>query len=250
MSAQNLKLSFRSYHHETDSHSHRHAQLVLPLAGRLEIEIGGRGGWVHHACAAFVPPGVTHAQSGRGENLFLVVDLDSETLEGAHIEQMAQLIYVPVSPAARRLIEFAETSRHGGQWGEALARNWVPLLFDTLLLDLRRPASRLAGLLAAIEAQLDYAWTTSEMAMRCGISVSQLHQLFQKELAQSPAAYLAARRIGRACEELAWTSESIAEIACRVGYSDQTALTRAMRQATGTTPAAWRRSSHAVAGKP
>ena len=37
-------LSFRSYGAEGPVHSHDHAQIVLPVWGTLEIEVGGRGG--------------------------------------------------------------------------------------------------------------------------------------------------------------------------------------------------------------
>lgn len=39
------------------------------------------------------------------------------------------------------------------------------------------------------------------------------------------------------------TDRPIAELAVAAGYSDQNALTRAMRRAFGVTPAAWRRQS-------
>jgi AraC-like DNA-binding protein len=42
---------------------------------------------------------------------------------------------------------------------------------------------------------------------------------------------------------LSSTDLSIAELAYRLGYADQSALTRAMRKAIGLTPAAYRRQA-------
>jgi AraC-like DNA-binding protein len=122
-----------------------------------------------------------------------------------------------------------------------VVRGWVPLLLDTLALDAPRPASRLAALLARIEAAPGLAWSTASMANSVGCSVSRLHALFREELDASPHAWLLERRLQRACEWLASTDLAIAEIALRAGFSEQSALTRALRKATGMTPAAYRR---------
>jgi AraC-like DNA-binding protein len=86
------------------------------------------------------------------------------------------------------------------------------------------------------------------MARAAGVSVSRLHGLFREELASSPHAWLLAHRIGRACEWLASTATPIAEIALRAGFSEQSALTRALRKATGMTPAAYRREHRLESG--
>jgi AraC-like DNA-binding protein len=117
----------------------------------------------------------------------------------------------------------------------------VPLLLDTLTLDAPRPASRLAALRARIEAEPGLAWTTESMAKALGCSVSRLHALFREELDASPHAWLLEHRLGKARAWLASSDAPIAEIALRAGFSEQSALTRALRKATGMTPAAYRR---------
>jgi AraC-like DNA-binding protein len=123
----------------------------------------------------------------------------------------------------------------------AVVQGWVPLLLDTLSLDAPRPRSRLAALRASIEAEPGLAWTTESMARAAGVSVSRLHALFNEELDSSPHAWLLAHRLERAREWLASSDAPIAAIALRAGFSEQSALTRALRKATGMTPAAYRR---------
>ena len=79
------------------------------------------------------------------------------------------------------------------------------------------------------------------MARASGVSVSRLHALFREELDTTPHAWLLEQRLVKAREWLATTEAPIAEIALRAGFSEQSALTRALRKATGMTPAAYRR---------
>jgi AraC-like DNA-binding protein len=79
------------------------------------------------------------------------------------------------------------------------------------------------------------------MAAALGLSVSRLHALFREEHGTTPHAWLLERRIARACDWLVRTDLPIADLALLAGFSEQSALTRAMRNATGLTPAAYRR---------
>ncbi|MFS2116900.1 AraC family transcriptional regulator, partial [Herbaspirillum frisingense] len=57
------QLHLRSYRDESPAHRHDFPQLVLPLAGRLELDIGGHQGCADSITAAFVEPGAAHATS-------------------------------------------------------------------------------------------------------------------------------------------------------------------------------------------
>lgn len=235
------KLSFRSYDGERNDDRHAFAQLVLPVGGMLDIDVGGRGCRLDLATAAFIEPHTLHSQSASGANRFLIVDFDTGAIAERSTEQLARLTFLSISPATRRLIDFVDlaTSERGTVSG--LAHYWTPLLLDSLAAVPARPKSRLGVLLGRLEAAPGAAWTTEAMARTAGMSVSRLHALFQAELGRSPQAWLADLRLRRVQEWLAGSTASIAALAHRAGYSDQSALTRAMRRATGLTPAAYRR---------
>ena len=74
------------------------------------------------------------------------------------------------------------------------------------------------------------------------ISDSRLHALFLEEFGLPPHRWLAGLRMDKVCALLTNSTLPIAEIALQAGFSDQTALTRAMRNAVGETPAAYRRT--------
>jgi AraC-like DNA-binding protein len=240
-----VDLHLRSYGRLGEPDRHDYGQLVLPLSGALLLEVEGRQGRLDPLHAGFVAPGAWHAQASIAPNRSIIVDLATQALAPGQGERLFERPFAPLGPAARKLVEFMALMAEGRAVGEtvppSVLRGWVPLLLDTLTLDAPRPASRLAALCARIDASLGQAWRTDTMARAAGLSVSRLHALFKEELDTSPHAWLLGQRLTRACESLASTELPIAEIALRTGFSEQSALTRALRKATGSTPAAYRR---------
>ena len=123
---------------------------------------------------------------------------------------------------------------------DTIIRHCAPLLIDALVAE-RRPVSRLDPLLRRIEAAPGEAWPAARMAVEAGLSVSRLHAVFRAEHDRTPQAWLSDLRLRAVQDALAGTTTPIAQLALDAGYSDQTALTRALRRATGLTPAAYRK---------
>ena len=84
--------------------------------------------------------------------------------------------------------------------------------------------------------------TTAEIAAAAGVSPATLHRLFTAWHGRSPMRYLGGLRLARAKALLATTRKPVAEIALDCGYSEQSALTRALRREAGVTPAGYRRA--------
>jgi AraC-like DNA-binding protein len=241
-----VDLHLRSYGELAEPDRHDHGQLVLPLSGALLLEVEGRTGRLDPLHAGFVPPHAWHNQGGDTGNRSIIVDIGTADLAPGAGERLYERPFAPLGPASRKLIEFMALmlKADSGRAPPSVVQGWVPLLVDTLTLDAPRPASRLAALLARIEAEPGLAWPTDAMARAAGVSVSRLHALFREEQDTTPHAWLLAHRLACAREWLASTPLSIAEIALRAGFSEQSALTRALRKATGMTPAAYRRAHH------
>jgi AraC-like DNA-binding protein len=240
-----VDLHLRSYGPLAAPDRHDYGQLVLPLSGALLLDVEGRQGMLDPLHAGFVAPGASHAQGGEAANRSIIVDIGAADLAAGTGERLFERPFAPLGPASRKLIEFMALMADSGGASNcappSVVRGWVPLLLDTLTLAAPRPASRLAALRARIEADPGLPWTTETMARAVGVSVSRLHALFREELDASPHAWLLEHRLGKAREWLASTAVPIAEIALRAGFSEQSALTRALRKATGMTPAAYRR---------
>ena len=238
-------LHLRSYDRVHWGDRHDFAQLVLPVHGEVVLDIEERRGRLDPLHGALVAPGAWHAQSSPGANESLIVDLDRAAFAGGPWQRLLERPFVTLAPAARKLVEFmglmvGETVPHRAP-PRSLVQGWVPLLLDTLSLDAPRPMSRLAALMARIEATPGLAWTTASMAHAANLSVSRLHAVFRQELDTTPHGWLLGCRLDCARSLLTHSARSVADIALACGFSDQASLTRAMRRTLDTTPAAYRR---------
>jgi len=236
-------LHLRTYDRVRTPDRHDFAQLVLPLDGKLVLEVEGRQGVLDPLRAAFIAPRAWHSQVGEAANRSLIVDLEMDSLVPAAAERLLERPFPPLGAAARKLVEFMGIMAAAGERRPALLQGWLPLLLDTLALEAPRPASRLAALLARVAAEPGLPWRTDAMAAAAGVSVSRLHALFREELDSSPHAWLLGQRLASARALLAESRLPIAAVALRTGFSEQSALTRAMRQAGDLAPAAFRRKA-------
>lgn len=242
-------VSIRSYGQKSSVHWHDFAQMVLPLSGSLAIDIAGKQGLLDRRLAAYVEPGQRHAQESHSANRSLILEFEARELRPQLAERWTRKPLLYLGNEINCLIDFMDQSLARGKVPGSRARLWASLLFDSFLGDEPGASSKLAVLLGRIDATLASGWTAASMAAVAGVSVSRLHALFREELNTTPQAWIRDLRLGRVKEWLATTPWSIAEIAYRVGYADQSALTRAMREVTGLTPAAYRRQSQESATK-
>ncbi len=68
-------LDLRSSDRETRQHRHDYHQLVLPVAGELDMQIGPCEGRVHSSQAAIIIAGEAHAFTAAANNRFVVADI-------------------------------------------------------------------------------------------------------------------------------------------------------------------------------
>lgn len=236
-----LGLHLRSYGTDRTPDAHDFAQIVLPLDGGLHMEIAGKPGSVDTWGSAFVAAGAQHSQVSETANRSIILDLDTTALTPDTEGRLFERTFRTLSPEARHLVGYMGLLAGRGAADQARLNQWVPLLIDSLALEAPRAASRLSALMAAVETEPGRAWTAARMAAYASLSPSRLHALFREHHDTTPRAWLQAIRVQHACAMLAEGVLPIAEIALRGGFADQSALTRALRDATGLTPAAWRR---------
>lgn len=81
----------------------------------------------------------------------------------------------------------------------------------------------------------------SVLARMVGVHPSRLAHEFRRHLHASPGEYLRGLRLTWAAQQLRGADASIADVATRAGFYDQSHFSRLFRRQFGVTPAAWRR---------
>jgi AraC-like DNA-binding protein len=84
-------------------------------------------------------------------------------------------------------------------------------------------------------------WTLARLSKEVGTSRSVLAERFTRLLGMPPMHYLARWRMQMAANLLRTTSAGLADIAERVGYGSEAALSRAFKRSLGVAPAYYRR---------
>ncbi len=100
---------------------------------------------------------------------------------------------------------------------------------------------RIAKAIRAVHADLARPWTVEAMAREAGVSRSSFASAFASAVGESPLDYVTNWRVYRAKVLLSSSDASVAEVAARVGYESDTALSRAFKRKVGVAPGAFRR---------
>lgn len=99
----------------------------------------------------------------------------------------------------------------------------------------------LSPVIRHIEQHYAESIVMSEMAALAGLSATHFNRRFQQLLRLTPTGYLRTVRIQAARHLLNATRQDLANIAVGTGFTDQSHFTRCFREATGLTPAEYRR---------
>ncbi|WCM28626.1 AraC family transcriptional regulator [Sphingomonas sp. QA11] len=93
-----------------------------------------------------------------------------------------------------------------------------------------------------IEYRLDTPLFTEDLAIVTRLSTGHFCRAFKTSLGETPHAYIIRQRIRRAQMLMLKSRDTLSQIACACGLTDQAHLTRLFRSILGTTPMSWRRN--------
>lgn len=245
-------LTLRQYTHDLIVHSHDHAQLVFGLSGALDFEVEGRGSQVVQQSFVVVPSGAHHACDSAHGSRCLVLDVPSDPWVSQSLGDHAE--------ASRRLLDNA--GRQTLDTGQSQLVSWLagsqindPLIAQQgavlLLASLNNAKPESGGgrrlPYAALNAHIDqyaaYPLQVADLARIAGLSSARLHARFVAECGQTPMDYIRSRRLHIAVGLLRDSALPIGEIACRVGYSSQSAFAAAVLREFGVSPGKLRREA-------
>jgi AraC-like DNA-binding protein len=94
--------------------------------------------------------------------------------------------------------------------------------------------------LSVLHGRPAHAWSLELLAKEVGLSRSMLAERFHHFVGVPPMQYLARWRMQLAASLLTGTTLTLADVADRVGYGSEAALSRAFKRLVGVAPSAWR----------
>ena len=101
---------------------------------------------------------------------------------------------------------------------------------------------RLAQAIRLMEAHVDRPLPVSAIARRCGVTARTLETMFSKAIGETPGAYALRLRLAAARRLVLDTTEPMAAIAARTGFSSASSFSRAFSRAFGMPPVSMRRA--------
>ncbi len=102
------------------------------------------------------------------------------------------------------------------------------------------PPARLRRVMELIDNELASQLRLSHLGDEAGLSPFHFARAFKQTTGVTPAAYIMRRRVERAVEAIEGTNLSLAEIAHRFGFANQSHMTRKVKERRGETPGALR----------
>ncbi len=227
------QLTIRSYSRQRRGHFHNFYQLVLPLKGVINLEIGAFTGKVAPGECVVIKPNETHHFTADPQARFVVADL--HTLPPT-LADTSQIVFSISAPLNSYLTFIERQLEH--QVNPALEQS----VFDTFFLllaeqqQLPRVDNRIQAVLQFIEAQLADKITLSQLANIACLSDTQFKKLFREQVGQTPMNYVTAHRMEKARALLQHTDYPIQVIANQVGYDDVSAFSRRFSSHYGLSP--------------
>lgn len=228
-------LDIRSYVPQSHSHQHDYHQLVLPVAGQLQMQVGHQEGLVSDQQVALIAAGEDHGFHAQGHNRFIVADVPD-----IQAPRLARLpAFMPLDPVLSQYIQFLylHLSQPGAQQN---SQQQMLLLLLQLLHERAGEPQQLDPRIATARQYLDQHYAQpvplAALAAVANLSPRQLSELFRRQFGMTPQQYQTDRRMQQARQLLLNTSLSIQRIADQTGYQSLAAFSDRFRKHFGAPP--------------
>ena len=195
-----------------------------PQAGRWEML------WVHFHPLAHWLPLLDWTEAARG---LLLLELPRTRLDGRRVTE-----------AFHEMHRLATSSLPRRDWLAMNALEGLLLRCDALVARARADLDpRLEGITDHIHRNLSEPLTLEALSKAGHLSVSQLSNLFRRQLRVSPQQYIESRRMELAKRLLQFPNLSIKEVAAKAGYNDPLYFSKRFRRNAGLCPIDYREQS-------
>lgn len=238
--------------YELNEHKHKEHEFFMPLQGEIQIQAAEKKLKAGVGKMIYLPPETPHSFHSnptlKGERLILIIEnnywntcsektFSSMVIPSSQLckEIMFQLLIYPKTKASKGLAETMVQTLSEMLEGSALIGTSDPFHFFGKSKD-----SRLKKALSIIEEDFNSNLSTSEIAVKSGLSLRNLNRLFITELGMTPKQVITYFRIEYAKKLLLKGSSSVTDIALEVGYSSLSQFITVFRKITGQIPSSLR----------
>jgi AraC family transcriptional regulator len=230
-------------------HTHDRATVAVVLRGSMEELVGTRSHDCPRATVLMEPAGEPHGNRFEGAGAAVVI-VQPDPAAGDVLDPFVPMLARAGHARDARVAVLATTLARELHAPDDL----TPLAVTGLVLELlartarladpprrgRRPPSWLVAARDQLHDRFAEPLRVSEVAAAAGVHPVHLTREFRAAYGVTVSEYVRGLRVDWAAHRLATSGEPIAQIATRAGFTDQSHLTRAMRDRHGLTPLEWR----------
>jgi AraC family transcriptional regulator len=225
------------------SHAHAHPYFCYVSAGAFE-ELGDAGSYVAtRGTLVFHPAEETHSDEfgdGGGRCFNIEVGGDVDLARDPGVVRGEAVRY-----AAELYREMRAWDAASALVAEGLAAALIARAdFDASCAEPapRRVRGDIVHAVERLRADPCHPPSLAMLAAEAGLSAISFARAFRRQFGCGVGAYVRAERVEMAKRALAESNSAVSTIAAELGFADQAHLTRVFREATGWTPAAFRRA--------
>ena len=155
--------------------------------------------------------------------------------DGAEVRPTAQ------APAIFHLCHVIDQERHlDARYAKASFEKLASYIELNLKANQPESPDRLSAAFAQVEQSLHKPWTVGQVASLCYYSEPHFYRLCQERFGKSPKQIIRQLRMDRARQLLEQTDWPLAELAGRLGFSDQFNFSNRFKRETGLSPSEYR----------
>ncbi|WP_341660879.1 AraC family transcriptional regulator [Vibrio sp.] len=230
-------LSIRAYTRQKHGHTHDYHQLVLPIAGVIDIELESYVGSVSVGECVVIPAGVCHHFRAHESARFIVADLNELS---SNLLDTTSLVFTISAPLLSYLSFVESQLQHRV---EDTLEDSMMSMFNQLMIQQScdmKIDRRIRLAIQAIDKDLSDEISIDSLAAKACLSPTQFKKLFKLSTGQSVMQYVAKQRMEKAKALLTHTDMPVQLISEAVGYSDLSAFSRRFSLFFGLSPKAMR----------
>lgn len=224
----------RTYDYKFNTHAHSHAQLILPMHGKLYIETNYKKLTLKDDHLFFLPPDCKHTFRADNSNEFLVLDISNNIISKSDMEKLIggkELQFDDKWKAIRYLF----LNEANNKKSSSSITNLFLYCYDFIANE------NIADSIKYINEHFAEDIDLKKLATIEHYNISYYTEWFKNKMKVTPVEYIQDLRVKKAKELLLNTNLTILQISQMVGYEYNSSFTKVFKHLEKISPVEFRR---------